>query len=397
MRIIKIIVYLGVFTLVIKSCIKPFTPDIEDSNNIIVINGTLTNEEGFQYAQVSWASSFNEQSYKPVNNCDAKIIDGMGNIFNMINYGDGKYKTWIDQEYLNTGNIFKIEVTLENGKKYISDYDTLLPCPEIDSIYYEKITIESDNPIYSSTEAVQFYIDFNLSAEYARNYRWTIEETWEYHVPFLHIFAFYEYNDSLDSLGIFLLEEPIDSLSKCWKTNKIKDIYTYTTHKKKGEKVNALSLNVTTNDENRLSGKYSILIKQHTLSDIAFNYWNHLQKQSKETGGLYESQPYRLKGNIKSVDDENETVLGIFSVSTVKTKRFINDFDFELKIDENCEVKITDQDELFEFLDKSNPETYPIYLYYYFSPNEPNLLLYYEQTCFDCRLKGGTIRKPDYW
>lgn len=54
------------------------------------------------------------------------------------NYGDGNYKTWIDQEYLNTGNRFKIEVILENGKKYISEYDTLLPCPEIDQFITRK-------------------------------------------------------------------------------------------------------------------------------------------------------------------------------------------------------------------------------------------------------------------
>lgn len=241
---------------------------------------------------------------------------------------------------------------------------------------------------------MQFYIDFDASGENAKNYRWELVETWEYYVPFVLIEAYYDWRESPKYV---ILDTAIDSLFKCWKTNKIKDIYTYTTHKKKGKKVNALPLNVTTNNENRLSGKYSILIKQHALSDIAFNYWELLQEQSKKTGGFYESQPYQIKGNIISADDENETVLGIFSVSTVKTKRFIHVFYYGLKQDEDCEVKITDQDELDLFLNETDPETHPIYLYLYRIRANLFKYHYYDQTCFDCRLKGGTVRKPDYW
>ena len=37
--------------------------------------------------------------------------------------------------------------------------------------------------------------------------------------------------------------------------------------------------------------KYSTLVKQYSLSREAFEFWNILEEQSKQSGELYESQP----------------------------------------------------------------------------------------------------------
>ena len=46
-----------------------------------------------------------------------------------------------------------------------------------------------------------------------------------------------------------------------------------------------------------------------------------------------------------------------------------------------------------EFLAEIRPEDYPIYLLRY----TDTLVDYAEQQCFDCRLRGGFLNKPDYW
>ena len=288
---------------------------------------------------------------------------------------------------LKPGKYFKLEITLNNGEQYVSAYDTLLLCPDIDSIYYERQEIHPDDPIYNVKEGIQFYIDFDATGNYSRNYRWEFIETWEYHAaePIR-----YYYDPEEDGIKDLMTYDY--SLFKCWKSSEIKNIFTYSTFQTSDKKVTALPLNFVTNEDNRLTKKYSVLIQQYTLSDIAFKYWNHLQ-QSKATGGLYESQPYRIEGNIKNVNDANEAVIGLFCVSSVKSKRFTGIFYSSPNRDCNKSL-FRNYEELLDFL-HSDTSQLPIYLLKTYDLEEP--FIYVDQQCFDCTKAGGDTIKPEYW
>ena len=433
-----VLIYLGICFL--NSCIEPFNPDIDEGKQLIVINGSVTNEEGYQYAEISTTSPFDNPVFNPLNDCQAKIIDDKGNEFEMEQYAEGKYRTWIEEQYLQTGTQYKIEVVLDNGngKRYESEFDTLLPCPDIDKIYFEFKNVIPDNPAIPPQEGIQFYVDFDATGDYANNYRWEAIETWEYNAEEKTYIIYYgvEYHCCYSTveyplwdpchdididtcwawLNLRFLDPSkswdvplIDSLYTCWKTGKVNDIFTYSSNQKTNKKVIGLPLYLITNKDNRLTIKYSILLKQIALSDAAFVYWNQLQTQSQESGGLYDTQPYELKGNIKCINDENEKVIGIFSASSVKTKRFTT----PILMNRNyyfCVTKIERWRDLLRYLwggdpgqiPNSNtniPDT-PLYLHPFFNnvglPRKDTFSLI-DQSCIDCRLKGGTLTKPDYW
>lgn len=418
MQAIRLILFFGATFLLFNTCIDPFTPDIAQGKQFVVINGQVTDEEGYQYAEISLTSSYTDRDRKPLNDCQAKIIDDKGNEFDMEQYADGKYRTWIDKQYLQQGNQFKIQVALDNGngKRYESEFDTLHSCPDIDSIYYEYAEKTSDNQ-EGSTDGVQFYIDFNATGNFARNYRWEAVETWEYHSEHLIEGIYYgitsiagKYKLNLHFVDPEAEYELMHSLYTCYRTSKIKRIYTYTSGLKSDKKVNRLPLYFVTNAENRLHIKYSILIKQFALSDAAFEYWSHLESQSQAQGGLYETQPYELKGNIKCIDDENETVIGYFGASSVKTKRFTSSSFHIARNSEYCADIVKGWDKVQDYLwggtagvppvsDDYLPPT-PLYLEVFKNGKNKirtDTFAVTDQSCYDCRLKGGTLTKPDYW
>jgi hypothetical protein len=188
------------------------------------------------------------------------------------------------------------------------------------------------------------------------------------------------------------------------------DIFTYTSRQKRDKKVFGLPLNLVTNKENKLTVKYSILIKQLSLSDFAFKFWNQLQSQSQETGGLYETQPYELDGNIRCTDNENEIVIGVFSASSIKTKRFTGMFNANPDYP-YCDNIFPDWESLEYFLwgghevwttpplNLELPDT-PLYLQTFLN-DEGNVrqdtFALTEQSCYDCTVNGGTRTKPDFW
>ena len=64
-----------------------------------------------------------------------------------------------------------------------------------------------------------------------------------------------------------------------------------------------------------------MLVKQYSLGEEGYHYWNELKKTSQEQGFLFDRQPALLKSNIHNVNDENEIILGFFTMAGVTAKR----------------------------------------------------------------------------
>jgi hypothetical protein len=146
--------------------------------------------------------------------------------------------------------------------------------------------------------------------------------------------------------------------------------------------------------EQKLLHKYSVLVRQYSIGETAFHYWNELKKTSQEQGWLFDRQPALLSSNISNVNDEEEIVLGFFSMSGVTERR--------------------------GFAEKPEGLDLSMYEWYCFpvskGPSGPvaqeDLPMYYARAwkngeasfaevnkhCVDCReYKNSTHVKPEYW
>lgn len=75
-----------------------------------------------------------------------------------------------------------------------------------------------------------------------------------------------------------------------------------------------------------MSEKYSIQVKQYSLNEDEYDYWEKRQRITENVGGLYDINPAALPSNLYCIENANETVLGYFGVSAVSSKRiFIRD------------------------------------------------------------------------
>jgi hypothetical protein len=369
--------YILILILIILSlpegCVDPYYPDINDALQSIVIQGTLTDKEGYHYIRVSRSVPYNTPKNVPLEGCSVEIIDNAENIIHFYESEPGLYEQWIDQEYLKTGKQYKLRVTTSDAV-YESKYETMLPCPPVQNVYYEikeKGTADPDYPIYG----IQFFTDLVVPDGYARNYRWELEETWEYHAEYL-IFNYY------DGTDFYQLDYGTDSLYYCWSSESIHEIYTGTINHITEDSLYRIPLRYVSNETDRLKVKYSLLIKQYSLNDTAYEYWNKLKKQSQETGGLYETQPQQVRGNISNINDDNEIVLGFFNVSGLSEKRIFVSERFHF-FPPSYECVPWDP-----FL--GIPKT-PVPIYF----TQDWLLA--NRECFNCTLRGGTIYKPDFW
>jgi hypothetical protein len=367
----------------LEGCIESYYPKINDEQHAIVIDGILTDKEGYHYIHVSRSVSLESHENMPVQGCVVKVIDDEENAIQFYEIEPGLYKQWINQEFLKTGRKYKLRVTT-NDTVYESSYETMLPSPPVGDVYYEiekRETTDPENDIYG----IQFYTDLVAPTGYSKSYRWELEESWEYHAEYLFRWWQDSKYDLLHDRGT-----NTDSVFFCWSIKPIHEIYTVTMKYITGDSLSRIPLIYVSNETNRLKIKYSLLIRQYSLSDTAYYYWNQLKKQNEETGGLYETQPAQIHGNISNINDDNEIVLGFFNVSGLSEKRiFVSEHFHFFPPDFNC---------ILIPADEAGPP--PIYFFLVFEKDKDKWHKVFKTAkdeCFVCTLLGGTTEKPDFW
>jgi hypothetical protein len=366
--------------LVCASCIEPYEPEIKDSQDVLVISGSVTEQPGFHYVTVSISAPYNSPEVRPISGCVVSVEDESGELRVYEEQAPGLYEASLESSFLGVGKSYSLYVLTPNGGEYRSEYDTMLICPPVDTVFFEIQSQGTSDPDVTNY-GLQFYNNLEGIDGAASSFRWILTETWEYNAPFSADVIF-------DGHGYDFY--PGYEINFCYMTQKLNSLYTASTQALAENRLNKNALNYVSNQSPRLSYQYSLLIEQQSLSSEAYTYWDKM-KTNSSGGGLYESQPSSTIGNIYNINRPEEKVLGCFYATQVKTKRIIveNTFDFDVT-HYKCSL-----DTIYSLDDLASDFPYYGISIGQIPPGPP--WLFGSKMCFDCQLYGGTTEKPDYW
>lgn len=381
MSVNKLYIFLAL-CLLSASCVEPFEPELEESQEVLVISGMISDSPGRHIVTVSLSSPYRTPKFQGMEYCVVTVTDQDGNMIHYSDEGEGIYSADLPDSFLEVGDAASLYVLTPDRGEYRSTYDTILPCPEIDSLYWESQYMETSDPEFSRP-GIQFYLDMSGSLSDSRNMIWRVNETWEYWASLFGNVIKWSFHHSEE----FFSRE----IYKCWKSFPLDHIYTGSTRNLSSNELRKVALNFVSNETDRLQVTYSLQVQQQSLSLEAYDYWQRMNEQAAESGGLYEKQPASVAGNIYSVVQEEAVVLGYFYASQVREQRIFvhnnNFFDFYIPhID--CEY------EPLSTLWRTGNINYPVYVYVP-GPFQPSL--WGPQECFDCRLQGGDTIRPEQW
>lgn len=369
-------------TFAISGCIEPYRPkDISETVDTYVVFGQITSIPGYHKVSVSKSSPIVNPKFIPVSNCIVKITDTESNVFVCDSEGEnGEYPIWIGEEYLSIGKGFKVSVHTPEGIEIESEFDYLKPCPEIANIYYERVDIPTTDPLYFE-KGIQFMIDLQANDSFDRFFRWEVEETYEYRASYPIRYYYIGW--------MVWLPQPDYSRFYCWATNPILNIYTLSTKGLQENRFKGYKLHFVDNHTQRLMYMYSLKVTQHALSESYFNYLEQLRVNSSEQGGMFDTQPISITGNLYSPNTPNLKILGFFGASSVKSTRvfFTNIENLRFDLYNKCTLYLVDYT-----LDIFTPDEYPVYFL-----RQDGKLWWANQDCFDCTMAGGTTEKPPFW
>jgi len=377
-------IILILLVLVCKACIEPFDPVINETQEVMVIDGMISNEPGIHQVRVSLSTPYGDPSFRPVRGCVVSVQDDLGNIaFYAENWEtEGLYEAWLDEPFLGVGKSYSLQVVAPSNNVYVSDYDTLLSCPPVDSVYYFEQLSDGTDPD-DVWQGLQFYNDVRGFDGGARNYRWKAIATWEYHSPFTAQYVRYK------GMNIPYIE---DTVSACWQTETIETVYAASTQLLSENNIYQNQLHYVSDQTPRLADRYSLLVEQYSLTDQAYTYWEKLAAQSANSASLYETQPSSSQGNIYNANGSAEKVLGCFYATQIQEKRIFVEWE---DLSFSAGAYTCRLDTLFD------NSTFVFDKYYYLLSLQPlgpgPAWLGGLTKCFDCTERGGENEIPDFW
>jgi hypothetical protein len=199
----------------------------------------------------------------------------------------------------------------------LSDFVPVVNAPAIDTVSF---AVQGDG--------IQMYVSSHDPQNSTHYYRWDYQETWIIHSMY---YSFYKSNgDTVLERNLFT-----DQVYQCWQSdtssnivlgssaNLTRDVISnmpVTFVPSSSPKLDA-SLSIIIGQHAPSTSAYSILVKQYALTGDAYTFWQNLKKNTEQLGSIFDAQPSQINGNIHSVSNPAEPVIGYVSAGSVTSKR----------------------------------------------------------------------------
>jgi hypothetical protein len=378
--------YALISVVIAGACVEPFSIKTTAPTNMLVVEGVLSSQVKKHQVSLSRAGQLNNKTLLPERGAVVTISDQEGNTVPLIEEDPGKYETREFSAQVN--NKYTLHIQTADGRKYSSREVLFENGPDIGQVYAKYVYDQALN-----VKGIQVYADTEDPANQAHFYRWNYIETYEVHAPFPSNWVWLGGND---------FDFRYDGIDTCYVTDTLRHILIQSTKELEQDKITGQKLRFIPESSHIVRYRYSILVQQFSLSSESYSYWENLRNISEQQGSLSDVQPGSIAGNIVSLTDSQEKVLGYFEVGRVSEKRiFFSALDFYDQgmkdpptLRSNCyEIApiLVPQQELGTTMPKYERTMY-IWEVYGMSPYATFELL--PKTCCDCRDQGPTERPP---
>jgi hypothetical protein len=372
------------------SCKESYEPPaLADTNSFLVVEGFI-NIDSVTTIRLSRSTRLKDTSkVVPEQNAVLNLEDETNRLYPFSPQGAGAYT--LAPAGLASGRKYRLRIKTGSSGEYLSDFIEAGKTPEIDSINFK-----------IRNNGVQFYANTHDQENKTRYYRWEYYETWLYSSLYE---STVQYHDSVLETRAFN-----NQIYFCWQTLRSNNILLGSSANLSEDVIKDGPVSFVSAASGKLTYGYSILIRQYALSEEAYNYWLNLKKNTEQLGSIFDAQPSIASGNIHCLSNPAEPVIGYLSASTTTAKRFYFDNKF-LPLNspfytgppssESCEYRSISISPRSTF----SSRVFDTFSSGYYIPTNPISVAgqgtiaysYARKDCVDCRLKGGTNVKPNFW
>lgn len=300
----RILLFVGILFF---GCIEPYDTGIKDNTPELVVDGMISNLPGPYTIELSYSAPYsNEELPKRVSGARVEIKDDEGDSFVFAEAKAGVYVS--DTSFRGrVGHTYTLHIQTRDGKTYKSKPEAIQSIVALDTAY--------STPVYGSiSQGVTGFKVFAKTKDPSGGvnfYRWK----WS-HYNRLNLCRI----DLTKTPGNpFGLRREYDCCQLCWQITRCNNCIRIFSD----QNINGNSFTQElTNIPYDAKTDYYMLIEQQSISKDAYEFWETVDTQINNTGGIFDTPPATVRGNIYNTENPNEQVLGLFSAAAIDRKYF---------------------------------------------------------------------------
>ena len=207
---------------------------------------------------------------------------------------------------------YRLCVSIPGRGEYMSSFSPVIVTPPIDSITWSV-----------SPDSLQAFLEVTThdNRQQPGYYRWFYRENWD-NSP--DIIPNIRYNHNLNLMERYT-EEQKQMMQHCLGESYSSGILVASTEKLDKNHLNKQRIMEISSQDKRVKGLYCITVIQTAMDKQGYAYWESIRKNTTGMGGLFDPQPSEINGNITSLANPDETVIGYINVCTASVgRRFID-------------------------------------------------------------------------
>ncbi len=310
----------GLFLILLLSfCQEPYDPEnLDNDKNILVVHGGISNEPAPYHVTLFYARDINEGYGEAIGGASVLMRDDLGNQELFMEDSAGYYSTDSLGMQGVPGRKYHLEIILADGSEYKSIPEIMKPPVELSSFYAEieqRDFIEKDingNPEINTRNGIQVYLDLHLQSGETEYFKFTNVVIWQtsfqrdigsLYPIFIDVYKRILHNpDDVPNIK-FTLDENGQQVIKKQPIVFLPFKHNYKPCDKCTKFIN---------------NGWIVSVNTSRIGKEAYIHFDGIKKQLVSEDRIFDPIPSFIPGNIKSVKDSSEVVLGQFLVSSGK-------------------------------------------------------------------------------
>jgi len=308
--------YFYILLFLFTGCIDPYEVDLEQGPQYLTIDGTITSQAQVHRVRLTRGDTYGsvfQGLIRPVSGATVIVRDDLGNVtFLTENQVDRGFYDTPSNFAAVIGRKYTLQIQLVDGKVYTSFPELVAPATPIKSISYQsKQTPVEGEPV--SPSGVQLIVDIDDPADQNNFYYFRNSEA---------TYVLETRPDLYTTPAPDRSPAPKDCCITCFQKETVGNQAYYISS---DDNFNGLSTKLVAgfipDNGRRFVNTYRIDLRQLNVSQEAFRFLRLVKQQSEISGSVFDPPPANIRGNIISLDNPEEVVLGYFIAAGESTKR----------------------------------------------------------------------------